>query len=478
MPIKKEVKLHPHQIESVLRHEDHPRTLMSHGTGTGKTLSSIAATESLRDSNRVKKTLVITPASLRSNFIEKGVNKFTDGRTASKGVDGKSDYQVISFAALRKEYENILNDSKADNIIVDEIHRAKDPRSKTYKALQRVSSDPRVKSLIGLTGSPISNHPRDIVPLATIVDPSNNIGSQQSFSGRHIKNLKEYKGFLRPRSYKRKLVKKDRLNKDLSHIMHTVTHEQSGQLPRLKIEDVKVEMSPLQKKIYDYSLNRLSPSQRAAIRSGALPSSSESMHMFSLINNSRKSSNSLKSFGGEETTPKMKQMVSDVEAHLKKDKQNKAIVYSNFIEDGVEEAKQLLQARGHNVATYTGRNTKTRDSELERFKNKDSRVIVMSPAGSEGVSLDNATGFFELDRHYNPEKNQQAIARGRRIGGQSHRKPEDRELEVKRYFSTPPRSWWQKLIGSKEVGVEEWIDSIAKSKNEFNEDFRKAVKKK
>ena len=71
------------------------------------------------------------------------------------------------------------------------------------------------------------------------------------------------------------------------------------------------------------------------------------------------------------------------------------------------------------------------------------RVIVISGAGAEGLDLKNATAFYALDGHFNPERILQAEVGARRLGGQSARPVEQRKVDVRRYQSTVPKS--QKL---------------------------------
>ena len=56
--------------------------IAAHGTGTGKTFSAINAFEKLKEQGKARRALVITPAGLRANFLNKGIQRFT----TSKGV--------------------------------------------------------------------------------------------------------------------------------------------------------------------------------------------------------------------------------------------------------------------------------------------------------------------------------------------------------------------------------------------------------
>lgn len=454
------------------------RGLLAHGTGSGKTLSSLAVIENLREKGKADKTLVVLPASLRTNFAESGVEKFTD-RTHGP-VGSGADYQLISMEKFRKDPDAALDESGADSLIIDEIHRAKNKGSKTYEAYRRAA--PQVENLVGLTGSFISNHPREIVPLMDIVHPEHQLGTQRGFSRVHTKKRKikgVRGGFLRKeRPYKVNLRKKGRIRKKVKGQLHYLGLGAMKDLPGLEVSDVHVPMSRDQDKHYRFALGRLSKWERNVIRRGLPVSQVEAEWILPRITRARQAANSVRLHTemppamAAEKTPKLRKVMDDVQDHLDATPDGQAIIYTNFRETGARELYEGLKARGTPVGMYSGANKKTRDDDVKDFKTGKKKAIVMTPAGGEGISLDNATFFAEVDRHYNPERNQQAIARGRRMGGLQHREEKDRVLKVNRYHSVPTRygNW-------KEVGVDEWIGTVADEKNRLNRQMRKAVRK-
>ena len=62
------------------------------------------------------------------------------------------------------------------------------------------------------------------------------------------------------------------------------------------------------------------------------------------------------------------------------------------------------------------------------------------------------------------------------MGGQAHREPKDRILEVNRYYSYPKSNVFRRLLGKPEVGVDEWIGLVAGEKDRLNEEVRKTVR--
>ncbi len=488
--LKKEITLRPHQEEALtFADERGGRALFAHGTGTGKTLSSIATFERRKKEGKAKRALVILPASLQTNFKTQGVEKFT---TSSHGAPGSgADYQIVSLEKFRKNPQDILAKANADTVIVDEIHRAKDAGTASFKALQEISKDVNVKSVIGLTGSLVSNHPKEFVPLIDIVSGDQPFGSQRAFSKKHVYKERIPGGFLQNPRHRLTLKNKLSLGKDADKYVHYVDHDDIGKdgLPELEMRDVRVEMSEEQQELYDYALSRLSAEARARIKSGLPPNQEEAKHIFSQIVKARQAANSIGTLSmktpaeAAESTPKLKKILDDVEAHLKKTPDGQAVVFSNMVNGGARELVAGLRGRKIQTGLYTGANkdlgvTKdSRDADVAKFLRRRNRAIVITPAGNEGISLNNATFFAAADHHFNPEKNWQAIARARRFGGLSHRPVGNRKVEVNRYYSDPrQKSGFFGLTKKREVGVDEWIQRVADEKDRLNQELRDVVR--
>jgi hypothetical protein len=182
IPQPKEVPLLPQQRQAVDFITAHGGSgILAHVTGAGKTRSGVEAAQALRRGGRAGKVLVIAPASLRTNFAMEGVKRFTDepvtilggagergpGYSPIQNPDPHANYYVVSYDAFRMNPDAILKSTGADTLILDEFHRVKDPTGGTFKAIARIR--PKVKNVIGLTGSLISTHPTNILQPIGIV---------------------------------------------------------------------------------------------------------------------------------------------------------------------------------------------------------------------------------------------------------------------------------------------------------------------
>ena len=114
---------------------------------------------------------------------------------------------------------------------------------------------------------------------------------------------------------------------------------------------------------------------------------------------------------------------------------------------------------------------------MEDFNNRDVKAIIISGAGGEGLSLNNATKVNVLDIHYNPERTNQIEARGIRSGGLAHRLPEDRNVLVNRYIATmPKKKFWGIEYEDRLLTPDELIKAIADKKDKQNAMFRSVLR--
>lgn len=496
------VKLRPHQEEAVQKAEDNGGSLLlAHATGTGKTLSGIAAFENLKKKGLATKAIVVVPAGLRSNFVDSGVKKFTNSSVSvygpkneknSKGIGDKSDstYNVVSYDLFREHGEKLLQDTGADTIICDEIHRVRGTEGSTYNKMRDLRE--KVKNAITLTGSIVNNEPNDVVPLLDITygKAGHKLVSKDFFDKLFVHKEAVTKGVLNPKVYiDKKLKNKQQLSNYMKGKVDFIPHEQvQADMPNRKLETVTVEMSPIQAKLYDFSMSSVDPITRWKIRNNIPVGQREAQDAFSKLTQARQVSTdpsildkTLHDKNPEEYSPKIKAMVNDLDQHLKEKDHHKVVVYGNLHPGQLGGIERALKNRGINYSTFygTGQEGNTavkRDQNIKDFQAGKNRVLLISSAGSEGLDLKNATMLQMAEGHFNPEKIQQAEARVRRMGSPL------KEVLIKRYISQPPPSKTSKFLGAfgmktGDQGVDSWVYNLAQKKDELNSQFRDVLHK-
>jgi len=159
--------LYPHQLEGVAFLLGRRRALLTDDMGLGKTRQSIIA---LTEANARGPYLVVCPASLKRNWVreiqavvpEPACVIVGPGPMPEDDFDG---WLVINYDILDKHLPALLA-RPWSGMVFDEAHYLKNYRSKRSRAamqlVRETASDPVVHAL---TGTPLTNRPRDLFPL-------------------------------------------------------------------------------------------------------------------------------------------------------------------------------------------------------------------------------------------------------------------------------------------------------------------------
>lgn len=505
------VTLHEHQRRALDKLDENGGSLLAaHATGSGKTLTGIAAFEKLKKDGRANKAIVVVPASLRENFIDNGVKRFTNSSVAMYGPKGEkksldvehksdADYNVISYELFREHGEKIIQNTGADTLIMDEIHRVRGDEGATYHKLRDLR--PQFKQAITLTGSVVNNEPSDAVPLMDITfGPTGHKFVNRSFFDKLFVN-KEAKteGFLFNKKVyiEKNLKNKDALARYLGKKIDFVSHEElEKSMPKKVVEEVNVKMTPEQERLYQFSLSSVDPITRWKIRNNIPVGQREAMDAFSKLTQARQIATdpgvldkNLAQKNPLEYSPKVQAVVKDLEQHLGEDATHRSVIYGNLIHGQLDAMEKALKHKGIQYSKFfgTGQEGVTAKNRVEGLKEfmdpkHPTRVLLLSGAGAEGLDLKNVTMMQMLEGHYNPEKIQQAEARIRRIGSFADKPEEERKVLIKRYNSIPNPTVMSKAYAAMGVsggdqGIDRWIYGIAKRKDSLNEQFREVAHK-
>lgn len=140
------MKLYNHQ--QAIIDKNPKKHLIAFGTGTGKTLTSLA----LAHHNQVA-VLIIVPKALKINW-QRNIDKF----------EGVLCYQIISKEEFRRDWDMIKPYSA---LIIDEFHFFANLKSGMSKALIKYQRKHNPKYVWGLTATPYCSSPMNIYSLAT-----------------------------------------------------------------------------------------------------------------------------------------------------------------------------------------------------------------------------------------------------------------------------------------------------------------------
>ena len=461
--------------EGAVKHLDKSESLIAyHGLGSGKTRTSIEAGERLAKNDP---KLVITPAALQHNF-KKELHKFN--------VPDKN-YHLVSYETFRRNPNHYVDKYKPKMIISDEIHRAKDPGTMTGDALRDVR--PKVKYFLGLTGSVAQNHPSEIAELLHTATGYPVLGDEKQFRSQFIHNRIVKPGIIgRLMGRKPGIVEEpknlDRFKNIASRYINTFAgdEEYAKHIPKVEKTIKRVPMNDEQQKIYDYTFGKAPGWLKYKIKHNLPPNRHESANMNAFLIGARQASTSTEPFGGKTSTPKLDALLNDLNQGFKSDKNFKAVVYSNFLEAGLNPLEKKLKKSNIPYGLFTGEQTDVERNQMVHDYNKGKlKTLLLSPAGGEGLDLKGTKFTGILDPNWNPEKINQVIGRGARFKSHESLPENERNMKVVQYLSEPKLG----LIGrikkifypeTHNIGVDEYIYNRASEKENLNRKFTDILK--
>lgn len=178
------MKLHDYQEYAVKFIEEHPASALLLTMGLGKTITTLTAINNLMfDSFEIHKVLVIAPVRVCQVWPAE-IEKWEHLRNLTYSVAVGTAAERI--AALKKKADIYLINRENvewlvsqggfdfDMIVIDELSSFKNHQSKRFKALMKVR--PKVKRVVGLTGTPSSNGLMDLFAEFKLIDMGERLG--------------------------------------------------------------------------------------------------------------------------------------------------------------------------------------------------------------------------------------------------------------------------------------------------------------
>lgn len=481
MALVDSVQLRPHQQQAINKYlANGNQQILSHSLGSGKTITSLGVVEA----SNSKSALILTPAALTKNYQD-SIDKFVKPEDRRK-------YTVMSYERFRMNPMKYISQYKPDTMVVDEYHRQKDPTGVSYKAL--AEARPFVKNFLGLTGTLVQNTPSEIFPLINLSTGnfSNKMMSKQDFNKNFTKIKKVYPEKLLPKIYAkirgrygetRVLTNTDKLQERLKPLIdkNVPTEEFMSHFPKKIVEDIEVPMTDKQSKIYDYFMKKdIGMLDRWRVKHDLPPRARNSTAFFSKLMHAREVANTptvlsenLKDADPIGNSGKLSVAYKNLYNHLKKDKSNKVMIYSNFTSSGIDPFVKKLSKDGIPFGVFSGKVTKkNKNKDVTDFNAGQKRVLLVSPSGAEGLDLKGVTMQQMIDPHWNPEKMNQIIGRAARFNSHIALPPEKRKVIIQRYKSVEKPKFLSRLLGRKPTPtIDQYIYNRAREKENLNTQF-------
>ncbi len=476
-------KLQPHQRRVVdrIQQDDQPGLVVAHGLGSGKTLTAIAAQDALG-----MPADVVVPAALQANY-KKEIKKHTKGRVPKASVQS-----MQNVATKKLELKNPM-------AVVDEAHRMRDPSTATFQTLKKMHAKKRLL----LTGSPFYNHPADIAPLIDLAANRKVLPfDKEEFTRRFISEKKIQPSLFQqaanhfrapenrvnpgtvPTLYQKRAPElREAFSKWVDY--HPGNAAAAG-FPEVEHRNIKVPMTKEQLRVYDTMMDKAPPWVATKVKRGLPPDKKESQQLNSFLTAARQAANTTSPFVQDKSKvedPKIQLAFEHLKKTLGSSEKAKAVIYSNFLQAGIDPYKARLDAEKIPYGEFTGEMSKKKRDELVRQYNSGKlRTLFLSSAGGEGLDLKGTRLMQILEPHWNEEKIKQVEGRGARFQSHADLPPEERKLLIENYLSSRPQGVGTKLgklIFGREPdkSVDEYLTNMSENKEKLINEFRALLPK-
>lgn len=374
--------------------------------GLGKTHQGMAMLAALITEKEDAHILIVAPTSVIYHWLDKLRTFCPKIRvTLHRGSDRNlarslaSHNVVISTYATLRNDANQLQDNVFDLLIFDEIQYLKNKNTKSYRALSKLKSLCKV----GLTGTPIENHIKELKALMDLVLPGF-MGSDPHFKRYFSGPIAQFND--------------ERLKARLRSMIQPFTLRRNKMEVLTELPEKTVDVRTVVMDDYEWDLYKevkASGKQKLDLVSDG----GGALHLFALINQLKQlCDHPALYFKNEEYTSYpsakwelFKELLGEAFAS-----HEKVVVFSQYL-SMIEIFKKYLQSQEVEFACITGK-TRNRVAEQARFQTDPKCRVFLGTLGAAGIGIDltAASILIHYDRWWNAAREEQGTDRVHRIG--------------------------------------------------------------
>lgn len=252
------MKLHDYQEYAVKFIEEHKIAALLLDMGLGKTITTLTAINNLiYDLFEVRKVLIIAPLRVARDTWSAEVQKWDHLKhlrysvvvgTAEERLSALAEDADI-YIINRENVDWLVSNTKFDYdmLVIDELSSFKNHQSKRFKAMMKVR--PKVKRIVGLTGTPASNGLMDLFAEFRLLDMGERLGRFiGQYRNEYFKPDKQ-NGYV-VYSYKPLPDAEERIYEKISDITVSMKAVDHLKMPKLVSTEYAVKMSNIEKEKY------------------------------------------------------------------------------------------------------------------------------------------------------------------------------------------------------------------------------------
>jgi SNF2 family DNA or RNA helicase len=443
----------PHQIrvaQQVLQPPMNGRAILADEVGLGKTIEAGLILSELAARGLAQRVLILTPASLVTQWAEEMRDKFFHEVTPIERPEewASTPRAVASYDRARQpNHARELLRSRWDLVIVDEAHKCKNEQASRYKLLQQIERN----YLLLLTATPLQNNLRELYNLVTLLRPGH-LGTWAEFRKAFgvSADMRDIKAAPALRELTSQVMVRTRRS-SVAHIMELPARRPRQPAIRLSAEEAAVyaATAKLLRDLYRAGFRDVNEEELLSDRRRKPKRSGRGLYFLTclrlaqrLCSSAPALADSLRALAdGELVRPEFRgraRSLADQAAAVTSHAKLRALV--NMLQKSDEQAVvftenlatvDLICAKirdlGRTPIRFTGElSREQRRKALTRFRGEPGSVLVSTRAGTEGLNLQFCHRLVNYELPWNPMIVEQRIGRVHRIG-QKH------EVEIFNY---------------------------------------------
>ena len=403
---RSQLKLKPYQVRAVKYMKRNKSLLIVFGTGCGKTLTAVTISQCFLDKNPNKKVILVAPSTLIANF-EKEMDNY--------GVINKDRYEFYSFDSFSRHARLEDIDMKGNMIIIDEVHNLRSPHG--VRTINTINACSKAEKRVLLTATPFVNSYSDLIPIINILH------GEFKITGKSV-SLDNITKFL-----KNKVIVEDCYDPKF--------------FPKRIDKTLEIEMTE------DYYERYLIETEHVQDNHSLFADPQK------FYNGNRRAVNKL----GPEYFSQKIQSVSKII------KNGKCIIYSNWLEYGVNAITKELNKNKISYGMFTGDTPiKERKEILDEFNAGKLNVLIVSKVGGEGIDTKEVRSVIVVDPPWNDTLLHQIVSRAIRYKSHINLSPSKRVVTVYFLKMVKPKSYKKMTASILKTGDEILYDIIENKK--------------
>jgi SNF2 family DNA or RNA helicase len=399
------------------------RALLADEVGLGKTIEAGLVLKEYLLRGMVKKVLILTPASLITQWQQELKTKFDlSFKNHLEINDWENSDMIIASLDTAKSQKNQKSVQKIhyDLLIIDEAHKLKNKKTQNWKFVNSI----RTKYLLMLTATPIQNDLIELFNLTSILKPG------------HLSTLQKFRSEFLTERDKRIPKNSIKLKEMLGEIM--IRHRRADtfiKFPQRFVHTHAIKLNKDEQALYQ-ELTEFIRRRYFTLPTHQNPRGINRLTLILLQKLMGSSTHALKralekminsNFYKDEFDDSLKRLLdlaakcgpsrkSEVMMDIVKSmKQDKVIIFTQF--RGTQDfVSALLKSQGYAVSIFNGQLSQAeKDACIEEFRHK-TQVLISTESGGEGRNLQFCKVLINYDLPWNPMRIEQRIGRIHRLG--------------------------------------------------------------